>query len=271
MKRTLCFILLLAISIPTISFAGYSHCDYHPDAPKVWHDEIHYVDDVSDSEHRKVWCHWYTCSVCDDYIGTGGDIYREEYESHSFFGNACIDCGHHRDNTPTQDELQAEAIQRINKDGDKIIGKQAIVQHVGNLRYEANKYADSFRTVAEEESFEILSYTFVNGNAWLKVRCGNSSAWISASLVEISGGGEAVIDGGDKYRDTYIGRTCRVIVNSGRARMSADVNAPIVEYIRYNEKYTVLNVASAPDNTLWFQIRVDGNLCWVSSGNVGFN
>ena len=258
MKRSLCFILilLLAISIPTISFAGYSHCDYHPDAPKVWHDEIHYVDDVSDSEHRKVWCHWYTCSVCDDYIGTGGDIYREEYEPHSFFGNTCIDCGYRRDNTPTQDELQAEAIQRINKDGDKIIGMQAIVKHAGNLRCEANKYADSFRKVAEEESFEIQSYTFVNGNAWLKVRCGNSSAWISASLVEISGEGD---------KPGEIGMRCRIIVNSGRARMKADVDSPIVEYVRYNEEYRINDVAKAPNGITWFQISVDGNRCWVSS------
>ena len=266
MKKILCFVLILlfTISIPTISFAGYSHCDYHPDAPKVWHDEIHYVDDVSDSEHRKVWCHWYTCSVCDDYIGTGGDIYREEYEPHSFFGSACIDCGHHRDNTPTQDELQAEAIQRINKDGDKIIGMQAIVKHAGNLRCEASKYADSFRKVAEEESFEIQSYTFVNGNAWLKVRCGNSSAWISASLVEISGKGDDST-GNPGVDQQYIGMRCRVIVNSGRARMGAGTEYPIIEYIGYNDEFRINDVGYASDGTLWFQIMKDGNRCWVSS------
>ena len=154
--------------------------------------------------------------------------------------------------------LKVKAIQRINKDGDKIIGKQAIVQYAGNLRYEANKYADSFRTVAEEESFEILSYTFVNGNAWLKVRCGNSSAWISASLVEISGKG-------DKPGEDQIGMRCRIIVNSGRARMRADVDSPIVEYVRYNEEYRINDVAKAPNGITWFQISVDGNRCWVSS------
>lgn len=171
----------------------------------------------------------------------------------------------------TEEELALEAIQRINKDGDGIIGKRAIVQHYGNLRTSANKYSTSVGTVAHEDEYLIVGYDIVDGKAWLKVVYGNNIAWISASLVEISGGGEAVIDGDDKYRDSYVGKTCRVIVNSGRARMSPDVDSPIVEYIRYNEKYTVLNVASAPDNTLWFQIRVDGYLCWVSSGNVGFN
>ena len=172
--------------------------------------------------------------------------------------------------TDTEEELALEAIQRINKDGNDIIGKRAVVQHYGNLRASANKYSDSVGKVSREDEYLIVDYTIVDGNAWLKVVYGSNFAWISASLVEISGGGEAVIKGDDIYRDSYVGKTCRIIVNSGRARMSPDVDSPIVEYIRYNEKYTVLNVASAPDNTLWFQIRVDGNLCWVSSGNVGF-
>lgn len=192
-----------------------------------------------------------TASACTPWCGSDGPIFDTEIHS--------------------EEELALEAIQRINKDGEKIIGKRAIVQHYGNLRASANKYSASVGTVAHEDEYLIVGYDIVDGKAWLKVVYGSNIAWISASLVEISGGGKAIIDGDNKYRDSYVGKTCRVIVNSGRARMSADVNAPIVEYIRYNEKYTVLNVASAPDNTLWFQIRVDGNLCWVSSGNVGFN
>lgn len=192
-----------------------------------------------------------TASACTEWCGVIGPFFDTEIDS--------------------EEELALEAIQRINKDGDDIIGKRAIVHHYGNLRASANKYADSVGIAAHEDEYLITDYTIVDGKVWLKVVYGSNLAWISASLVEISGGGGAVIDGDDKYRDSYIGKTCRVIVNSGRARMAPDVNAPIVEYIRYNEKYTVLDVASAPDNTLWFQIRKDGNLCWTSSGNVGFN
>lgn len=255
MKRTLCFILtlLLVVSIPTISFAGNYECDYHPGASLTPHDYVAYSQEDS-SYHLKSWCTDYYCSICGRNVTGLAGI--QEMEPHSFFGNACIDCGYRRNNKPTQEDLQAEAIQRINKDGDKIIGMQAIVKHAGNLRCEANKYADSFRTVAEEESFEILSYTFVNGNAWLKVRYGNSSAWISASLVEISGKGD---------KPGEIGMRCRIIVNSGRARMRADVDSPIVEYVRYNEEYRINDVAKAPNGITWFQISVDGNRCWVSS------
>ncbi len=272
MKRTLSFILTLLLvgSIPTAAFAGYSHCDYHPDAPKVWHDEIHYVNDVGDYAHRKVWCHWNTCSVCDDYIGTGGDVYREEIEPHSIVGSTCIDCGFRRDNKLTQEELQVKAIQRVNKDGDKIIGKKAIVQHAGHLRYSASKYAASCCQVNEKEEFEIKGYTYEDENIWLEVSCGNTSAWISASLVEISGEGDDGT-GNEEIDRLYVGMRCRITVSSGRARMGIGTDYPIVEYVGYNDEFTILDVGYASDDTLWFKINKDGNMCWISSGIATIN
>lgn len=173
--------------------------------------------------------------------------------------------------TPSEEELELEAAQRINEDGDKIIGKRAVVHHYGDLRIEPDKYSASVGKSQQGAEYLIAGYTFVDGKVWLRVIYGNELAWISANLVEISGGGDAVIEGDDPYRDYYVGKTCRIIVNSGRARMAPDVDAPIIEYVGYNEKYTIIAVESAPDNTLWFRINKDGNLCWISSGIATIN
>lgn len=182
-----------------------------------------------------------TASACTPWCGSDGPTFDTEIHS--------------------EEELALEAIQRINKDGEKIIGKRAIVQHYGNLRASANKYSASVGTVAHEDEYLIVGYDIVVGKAWLKVVYGSNIAWISASLVEISGGF-------DKPGDDQIGMRCRIIVNSGRARMRADVDSPIVEYVRYNEEYRINDVDEAPDGTTWFQITVDGNRCWVSSSLV---
>ncbi len=180
--------------------------------------------------------------------------------------------------TPTEEELQLDALQRIAEDGDLIIGKYAEVHHYGNIRSNPNKYASSIGKTQHEDEFVILGYKIVDGKVWLRILYGNEpNAWISADLAEISGGGIAIgggdgDGGGNHPYDSYIGKTCRIVVNSGRARMSADRNAPIIEYVGYGDKFTVLDVAaSSPDNTLWFQIRKDGNLCWVSSGIATLN
>lgn len=161
--------------------------------------------------------------------------------------------------TPTEEELALEAIQRINKDGDSIIGKRAVVQHYGNIRIEPSKYASIVGKSVQGDEYLIVGYQIVDGAAWLRVIYGDDIAWISASLVEISGGDN---------KDGRVGMRCRIIVNSGRARMSADVNSPIIEYVGYNEEFRINDVALAPDGTTWFQITKDGHLCWISSGIV---
>lgn len=163
--------------------------------------------------------------------------------------------------TPTEEELALEAVQRINKDGDSIIGKRAVVQHYGNIRIEPGKYELIVGKSVQGDEYLIVGYQIVDGAAWLRVIYGDDIAWISASLVEISGGG-------DKPGRDQIGMRCRVIVNSGRARMRADVSSPIIEYVGYNEEFRINDVALAPDGTTWFQITKDGHLCWISSGIV---
>ena len=163
--------------------------------------------------------------------------------------------------THTEEELQIEAIQRINRDGNGIIGKYSVVQHYCNLRTSASKYASVAGQSIKDDEYLILGYTFVDGNAWLNVLYLNQPAWISASLVEISGGYD---------EHPCIGCVVEITVNSGCARMQPDRNSPIVEYVRYGQEYTVLNFAIASDNTNWFQISKGGNLCWISSGIVDY-
>lgn len=272
MKRTLSFILtlLLVLSIPTASFAGYDHCDYHPNATKIWHDEISCLPDFIENptHHRKVWSAYYTCSICGDYIGTGGDVYRDEMERHSFSGNTCTICGYRRSGTstsntlPTPEELQMDAIQLINKIGDQVIGRRAKILYAGNVRARANRNSAVIGSVYIDEEYEIIDYDFgTSDSVWLQVKHRNQYGWISASLVRIPDA-----EGRNPWDEWYIGQTCRITTSSGRARMAPGTSYPIVEYVGRNEEYTILDVGYAPDSTLWFQIQKDGNLCWISSG-----
>lgn len=169
-----------------------------------------------------------------------------------------------RTGTPSEIELRDAAIQRVSRDGNKIIGKDAVVHHFGSLYSSANGYSDIVGQAYHDDEYLIIGYSFVNGTAWLNVMYGSTPAWISTRLVEITG--EHAEEGNNPYADQYKGKTCIITANSARARMSADKNSPIVEYVHYGEAYVIRSTASAPDNTLWFQISVDGNLCWISSG-----
>jgi hypothetical protein len=135
------------------------------------------------------------------------------------------------------------------------------VQHYGNLRDSASKYANNVGQSIKDDEYLILGYTFVDGNAWLNVLFRNQPAWISASLVEISGG---------YSKAPCIGCVVKITVNSGRARMQPDKDSAIVEYVRYGEQYTIRDAAKAPDDTWWYQISKGGNLCWISSGIVDY-
>jgi hypothetical protein len=40
----------------------------------------------------------------------------------------------------------------------------------------------------------------------------------------------------------------------------------VVEYVFCGERFTILNTDVATNGKTWYQIRKDGNLCWISSG-----
>lgn len=175
---------------------------------------------------------------------------------------ACEGCGLDSwEEVPTYEELQLEALRRISEDPNGIAGKRAVVVHVGNIRANANKYSTIVGASCIDDEHQILSYQIVDGGVWLQIQYGLGTAWISASLVEISGA-----DTAQGSNSLYIGRTCKIKVSSGKARMSPGVNAPTIDYVHRGEKYYIINCQAASDGTLWFQIRTNDATCWISSG-----
>ena len=206
---------------------------------------------------------------CED-CGTWLDWYGEGYfEAHDFSGNVCLYCEYNRvADLPTPEALQQQALQRITEDPDGIAGKTATVIHNGNLRAKTDQNSTDLGAVVKGEEYEILSYLIVeNQFVWLEVKYNIGSAWISASLVEISG--KNTVD--DSYADYYIGQMCTIKVSSGRARLAPDKDAPVVGYVHYWEKYKILDCQAADDGTLWFQIKVDNQEGWISSGLADVN
>lgn len=63
-----------------------------------------------------------------------------------------------------------------------------------------------------------------------------------------------------------IGQTCRILSSSANARSGAGVEYAIVEYVFCGERFTVLDTDVASNGKTWYQIKKDGNLCWISSG-----
>ena len=243
-------------------------CELHPHASLVKKSSVSCLQDYSENKthHRKVWGTDWTCSICGSWVS--GIIDLDGMEPHSFSGNTCTICGYRRSGTstantlPTSEELQMEAIQLINQMGDQIIGRRAKILYAGNVRAYANRNSTVIGSVYIDEEYEVLSYDFGASNSvWLQIKHQNRDGWISASLVRISDA-----PGRNPWDEWYIGQTCRITTSSGRARLAAGTDYPIVEYVGRNEEYTVLDIDYASDGTLWFQIMKDGNLCWISSG-----
>lgn len=176
-------------------------------------------------------------------------------------GHPCFSCGYDGSSGPTTEELQAAAQKRVTEDGENIPGKTAIIIHNGNLREAASKDSADLGAVISGDEYEIVSYQISADNTvWLEIKYLDGTAWVSASLAKISGD-TALYD----YAEFYVNRTCRIKVSSGRGRIAPGTKNPIVAYVRYNEKYTILDCQPAADDTLWFKIKVDRTECWISS------
>ena len=259
MKKVLFLVLLMILALGcTTAFAG---CSEHPDAADYydniypvfvnWNDNIHKIQSIV-----------YTyCEACDAYIRT--DVY-EVLDYHTFIDGVCWDCGFSyegigRNSTP--EILQREALDRIIKDPDDIIGKAAQVIHKGSLYADV---ASSFilGAVNTGDEYGIVDYAVDGDEVWLAVKYDAGTAWVSAGLVRISGAN--ALSG--ESADLYTGRSCTIKVSSGRARVAPDKDSAVVEYVGYGERYTILACESAPDGTLWFQIRIGSSECWISSG-----
>lgn len=256
MKKVLVFLLLLTfgLSAASVAMAG---CANHPDAYENYHPTTEYQD-WSAEHHKVLWDDTVFCSECGEVISND---WGEDLESHNFVNGTCWCCGHVESNGPSYEELQAAAQKRVTEDGENIPGKTAIIIHNGNLRAAASKDSADLGAVISGDEYEIVSYQISADNTvWLEIKYLDGTAWVSASLAKISGD-TALYD----YAEFYVNRTCRIKVSSGRGRIAPGTKNPIVAYVRYNEKYTILDCQPAADDTLWFKIKVDRTECWISS------
>lgn len=265
---------ILLVLIPSISFAysnNCSCCEYSNGG--VYCTNIKFVNGsnyVIDDETYHLYYEFSEpyCRVCGDYVGTGGDIYFEEYEKHTFRNNTCTKCGYSRGtgnaeqekDIPSGNELQAQAYQM----GDKLIGAMAKCVYGGNIRQEPSEYAYRVGKIQADDTYKILDYEVTSSyptSVWLKIDYGYTYAWVSASLMQITGangyGGYA--SGG------MTGQIVRIHVSSGRARTNPGSNYPIIEYVGRGEEYTVLDSEYINGN-LWYKIKKDQHYCWISSG-----
>ena len=259
-SKVLVFLMVLVLSLSAVS-AQAAVC-YHKHTSEVlsgWN----YVEWSSET-HQVLYKVTVVCRTCGDQV----DLYSEGYfEPHTMVGKRCKFCDFSINDLPTSEALQREALQRVTEDPEGIIGKTALVIHNGNIRAGASTLSADLGAVIADDKYEIVNYVVDGSNVWLEVKYGLGTAWVSAGLARISGANAA----NNKYAEFYVGRTCTIKVSSGRARMAPDKDSPVLEYIKYGEQYTILDCESAVDDTLWFKIVVDNDVCWISSGIATIN
>lgn len=211
------------------------------------------------------------CRSCGEYIGTGGDITVERKESHTFRNNVCTKCGYNRNtgrvekqkDSPSQSELQTQAYLL----GDKMIGGTVTAVYGGNIRQEPNEYSNRLGKIQVDETYKIYGYQVNSYNpvsVWINISYGGRDAWVSASLVQITenygnGNSSGVIT------DDMVGCDVRIIVSSGRARINAGTEHPIIEYVHMDEIYRVLACKTASNGVPWYKIEINNTQCWISS------
>lgn len=258
MKKLFVFVLalVLGLSAASVAMAG---CAKHPDAYDSYHPYTEYRD-WSASHHKTLWDDVVFCGECDEVVSYD---WGESLDPHDYYNGYCQWCGHRENDVPSYEELQAEALQRITEDPEGIAGKMSIVMHNGNVRAEASNESADLGAVTAGNEHEIVGYQIAEENRiWLEIKYLDGTAWISASLARISG--DHVLDG--EFAAVYIGRTCKIKVSSGRARVAPGKKNPEIAYVHHEEKYVIQDAQAASDGTLWFQIKVDGTDCWISSG-----
>lgn len=73
------------------------------------------------------------------------------------------------------------------------------------------------------------------------------------------------------YGDTAgypVGEWCQVIASSAHVREWADTDAPTVGYVKQDQWYEILGCTTGSTGKDWYQIYVDGEYGWISSGLV---
>lgn len=256
------WILLAALVMTLACTTALAGCSEHPDAGEYEHSFFSHEEQWNENYHI---CYYYDgilCFACGREISGGDYSYLEPHEFNG--GSKCIFCGYVDSGKPTPEALQRLAFQRVTSNPVDILNKTATVVHDGNVRADAGADYEAIGSVLPDETYKIKDYLVVNGDhVWLQIEYGAGDAWVSAGLVSISGGETVKGDA-----DLYIGRTCKIKVSSGRARITPGTDGTVIDYVRYGETYTVLAAEYVADGTLWFQIETSDGACWISSGLV---
>jgi len=162
---------------------------------------------------------------------------------------------------PTTEELQAEALYW----GEELIGGTAEVIHSGNYRLKATQYSDKVGMAVVGEIYEILDYHLTsNDRSWLLIDWNGREVWVSASLVRCSVSN--ALDSRMVSPESLIGTTIRIHSACGRVRKGAGTEFSVVGYVYQNEEYQVLDAYASDTKKIWYQVRADGRLGWISSG-----
>lgn len=162
---------------------------------------------------------------------------------------------------PSNEDLQDEA--RLN--GTNLIGGAAEVIYTGNLRSDASEYSTKVGVAIEGDVYEITGYFLNNkGRSWIRVDYNGYDCWVSASLVRCSVSN--ALDARYVSTSSLIGAQIRIIAGIARARSGPDTDFYTVDYVKRNETYQVLDARASSVNKIWYQIRVNGRLGWISSG-----
>lgn len=257
MKKTIAF--LLALILMGCCASALAGCELHPEAED--YEQNYYFEVKPWNENFHIYLHSFDvfCAECHAWVD-GGDY--EVLVEHDFRGDRCTDCDYVKNNQqPSPEELMKKARQRITADPAAFDGKTASVIHDGNLRAQANGQSEIAGKVLPGEEYKIATWQAdEKENIWLQIEYGAGYAWVSASLVEISG--ENALTWGGEY---YIDRMCGIKVSSGRARLAPGTEYPVVGYVSYGQTYKIRDCKPAADNTLWFMIRLEGKDAWISS------
>jgi len=173
----------------------------------------------------------------------------------------CTPAGAYSWGKPSTEELQDEA--RLL--GEEVIGGTAEVIHTGNYRASATEYSEKVGIALEGEVYEIIGYYLnSNGRSWIQIDWDGFVVWVSASLVRCSVSN--ALDARYVSASSLIGTQIRIVAGCARVRSGAGTDYYTMGYVNKDERYQVLNARASSTNKIWYQIRVDGRLGWISSG-----
>lgn len=162
---------------------------------------------------------------------------------------------------PSNEDLQ-ELARMLGKDA---IGGTAEIIHSGNFRESASEYSLKVGVAIPGEVYEITDY-YLNGNgrSWIEIDWDGYEVWVSASLVQVDASN--ALDARQVNAYTLIGTSITINARSARARSGAGTEYYTVGYVYGKERYVVLDTDVSDAHKIWYQIRVDGRLGWISSG-----